>query len=333
MRELGPDRLSKDGRFLILREPGSSDVFRVPVDRRLAALVESSPRARGRNDDQMEITMESTLSPRDIQARIRRGETIDQVADAAGTTTERIEGFAAPVIAERSYMAEQARATTIRRRHATGPGMLLGEAVDVSLAAQGDVADDAHWDAWRREDGRWTVQVLTPAGHAATFSYDAKSRYVLPDDDAARALAGDVADPASSDMAIADALVSEVLAETAEHARAQEVARAETAETALVDESVVEHADDPVAERPHASVRSLKEARDRRAQEQQLSLTDDAESDDENAVGGSETQEMSDAHDLAVPETPPSSGERKKRPERRRVPSWDEIMFGGRQSD
>ena len=36
-------------------------------------------------------------------------------------------------------------------------------------------------------------------------------------------------------------------------------------------------------------------------------------------------------HDMAVPDVAgPSSQQRKKRHERRRVPSWDEIMFGGK---
>lgn len=340
MRELGPERLSDDGRFLVLREAGGPELFRVPVDRRLAALVDASPRARGRAHGQMEITMESTLSPRDIQARIRRGESPDQVAESAGVPTEQIEGFATPVLAERAYMAEQARSTTIRRRHATGPGLLLGAAVDESVAADGGVPEDAAWDAWRREDGRWTVQVLAPnALESATFCYDAKSRYVLPDDEAARRLVGDVAVPDASDMAIADALRPDEGARDDARHRRDEQAAPPAAETPATDQPArpVEPAPD---EQPHAPVHSLKEARDRRAMEQ-LSLTDEPTpvrhdpadvADDADRVHGGrahdvvEDEDVEDDH-LAVPDT---VAPRKKRPERRRVPSWDEIMFGGR---
>jgi len=334
MRELGPDRLSDDGRFLVLREAGRPELFRVPIDRRLAALVDASPRARGRAHGQMEITMESTLSPRDIQARIRRGESPDQVAESAGVPTEQIEGFATPVLAERAYVAEQARSTTIRRRHATGPGVLLGSAVDESVAGDGGVPEDVSWDAWRREDGRWTVQVLAPGAlEPATFCYDAKSRYVVPDDEAARRLVGDVAAPQSSDMAIADALRPD---EDRPAATAPEQAEASDPGVAEADVDV----DHDVDASPHAPVHSLKEARDRRAMEQ-LSLTEDVTLEEDPAPAApadehpAEARRQVDEHvdededegHVAVPDT---VAPRKKRPERRRVPSWDEIMFGGR---
>ena len=72
--------------------------------------------------------------------------------------------------------------------------MFLGALVDASLAAHGASAESAVWDSWRREDGRWTV-IVAPEGAAepATFLYDAKGRYVLPADDAAHELIGDVA--------------------------------------------------------------------------------------------------------------------------------------------
>lgn len=328
MRELGPDRLSDDGRFLVLREAGRTERFRVPIDRRLAALVDASPRARGRAHGQMEITMESTLSPRDIQARIRRGESPDQVAESAGVPTEQIEGFATPVLAERAYVAEQARSTTIRRRHATGPGILLGAAVDESVAQDGGVPEDVAWDAWRREDGRWTVQVLAPGAlEAASFCYDTKSRYVVPDDESARRLVGDVAVPEASEMAIADALRSDEDRSAPADDVEQDVTGSGSADAEVAG----------TAPPMHAPVHSLKEARDRRAMEQ-LSLTDEV-TPEEPTRSPSETVERDeqetavhgeiddDEGHVAVPDT---MAPRKKRPERRRVPSWDEIMFGGR---
>ena len=53
--------------------------------------------------------MESSLTPRDIQTRIRRGETVEEVAEAAGITVERVHGFAVPVIAVGAVVVRYAR--------------------------------------------------------------------------------------------------------------------------------------------------------------------------------------------------------------------------------
>jgi hypothetical protein len=80
-----------------------------------------------------------------------------------------------------------------------------------------------------------------------------------------------------------------------------------------------------------APVSSLKEARDRRAMEQ-LAMSIEA---DATAPAEAADVEITEEHDVAVPSTPHPSqhGPSKKRHERRRVPSWDEIMFGGSTRD
>ncbi|MGH3458548.1 septation protein SepH [Aeromicrobium sp.] len=322
MRELGLDGLSEDGRFLIARDHSTDETFHIPADRRLSTLIDATSRdeaSRKSTPGPLETRMESSLSPRDIQTRIRRGESPDEVAVVAGVPVDRIIGFATPVLAEREYMCEQARKTTIRRKHVGGNGALLGVLVDENVAAGGSSPEEAHWDSWRREDGRWTV-VVAPSGadQPATFLFDVKSRYVLPTDEYAHDLVGDVALPDSGDMAIADAL----------RGQAQEAAPSVEAAADEVPTDDVTDAPEEVAERDHhAAVSSIKEARERRVMEQ-LALSDETE--DEQAEQGE--LEIADLdipleHDVAVPDTLP----RKKKHERRRVPSWDEIMFGGRE--
>src|SRR6476469_8612360 len=68
---------------------------------------------------QLEIEMESALSPREIQTRIRSGESLEDVAKVAGIPLDRVERFAAPVIAEREYVAAQAMSSSVRRRGET----------------------------------------------------------------------------------------------------------------------------------------------------------------------------------------------------------------------
>ncbi|MFD1858739.1 septation protein SepH [Aeromicrobium camelliae] len=285
MRDLALVGPSEDGRYLITRDPASGARFRLRVDRRLATTVERSTRDSHRSPGQLEIPMESSLSPRDIQTRIRRGESVEQVAEAAGTSVEQIMGFATPVIAEREHMVDQARTTSVRRKHVSGTPVALGALVDEALVGRGITPEDAAWDAWRREDGRWTVQVVLPDGQAAVFCFDHKSRYVLADDPTARDLVGDLASEDSLDMAIADAVrgTDEVAAEDVEDT-----------------EKIVDH----------APVHSLKEARDRRA------------------LGQFEVEEPA----AETTDDEPAPAPRKKNT-RRSVPSWDEIMFGGKRGD
>ncbi|MEV7396195.1 septation protein SepH [Aeromicrobium sp. NPDC092404] len=316
MRDLGLDGLSEDRRFLIARDPSTDEQFRIPADHRLASLI-GKPSHSGNTSGQLEIRMESSLSPRDIQTRIRRGETPQAVADSAGVPVEQILGFAGPVLAEREYMCEQARKTSIRRKHVGGAGVLLGALVAENIAAEGGVPESAAWDSWRREDGRWTVQV-TPEGaaHPASFLFDVKSRYVVPADEFAHDLVGDVALPDSTDMAIADAVRTP----------------SRPAEAPVeVQASIVDELEDLLPEpdeEPQVGVASLKEARDRRALEQ-LAIGEAEEPEDAETTAALEHEvddfEDSLEHDVAVPDT---MGPRKKRHERRRVPSWDEIMFG-----
>ncbi|MCW2830302.1 MAG: hypothetical protein JWP31_994 [Aeromicrobium sp.] len=314
MRDLGLDGLSGDRRFLIARDVTTGEKFRIPADHRLSSLI-GTPSHSGNTSGQLEIRMESSLSPRDIQTRIRRGESPQGVADAAGVPVQQIEGFAGPVLAEREFMCEQARKTSIRRKHIGGAGVLLGTLVAENIAAGGGVPESATWDSWRREDGRWTV-LVTPEGaaHPASFVFDVKSRYVVPADEHAHDLVGDVALPNSTDMAIADAV----------RAPQEDVAEAPAAAEVIEVELEIEFdADDEIT---LTSISSLKEARDRRALEQlALEETESAEAlplvDDEEAGDFEDVLE----DNVAVPDT---MGPRKKRHERRRVPSWDEIMFG-----
>jgi hypothetical protein len=173
---------------------------------------------------------------------------------------------------------------------------------------------------WRREDGRWTV-VVTPSGeaHSATFLFDVKSRYVVPADEFAHDLVGDIALPESADMAIADAV-------RAPERPAEDTPVEEPVAEEIVPEPVVEIPEPiaPVEEQTITGVSSLKEARDRRALEQ-LALTDAEPVEEPPAAEVEHDFEDSLEENVAVPDT---MGPRKKRHERRRVPSWDEIMFG-----
>ena len=186
MQELRFVAVSEDGRYAVLAIPGRSARFTLPIDERLraVALGQTSRLA------QYEIEVESPLRPKEIQARIRAGETVEEIADAAGIAVERVRWFEGPVLAERAYVADQAQLASVRRQGDATPGPRLGEIVTERLKMFGVDPEDAQWDAKKLGDGSWQVQLIFISGgrlHTAEWIFDQRRRHVLPaDDNAAR---------------------------------------------------------------------------------------------------------------------------------------------------
>jgi hypothetical protein len=172
MRELTVVGLDVDGKHIIcesISEDGDqTDRFRVQLNDRLRAA------ARGAgarvSQTQLDTGLASLLRPKEIQARIRAGASVEQVAATAGVDVSRVERFAHPVLLERSRAAELA--TAAHPVLADGPAVLtLLEVVTTALVARGLNPDHCDWDAWRNEDGRWTVQLAWKAGRSDNVAH------------------------------------------------------------------------------------------------------------------------------------------------------------------
>jgi len=193
MQELRLVSATDDGAKLLLRSGDGSD-FTLVVDERLRAAVRGDRVRMG----QLEIAMDLSLRPRDIQARIRAGESAEQVAEAAKIPLDRVRRYEGPVLAEREHMASMARRTAVRGPApadgpvlADGPAPLLGDLIAQRLRDLGSDPDIATWDSWRRDDGRWQVQIRYRHGDTtakAEFAFDPTRRSVAADDDNARRL-------------------------------------------------------------------------------------------------------------------------------------------------
>ncbi len=168
MRDLKVVGLDVDGRHIICEDAGSTDTFRLRVDDRLRAAVRGD---KARVDQtQIDIEVRSVLRPKEIQARIRAGASVEQLAQSTGVEVSRIERFAHPVLLERSRAAELA--TAAHPVLPDGPAVLtLLEAVTTALIARGLDPDATAWDAWRNEDGRWTVQLAWQAGRSDNVAH------------------------------------------------------------------------------------------------------------------------------------------------------------------
>ena len=190
MRELRFVAVSEDGRGLVLSDGGGDSgggEFVLAIDDAIRAAVRQDRSRLGH----LHVEAES-IRPRDIQARIRAGETAEDVAVAAGIPLEKVRRYEGPVLAEREHVAAQAQSATVRDTgSAEGPAPRLGELLESRFEPLGIDLSVLGWDAWRREDGRWVVRLVYPDRarvRAALWLYDPERRVVLPQDPQARAL-------------------------------------------------------------------------------------------------------------------------------------------------
>ena len=190
MRELKVVGLDPDGKFVLCEGASSAEKFRLAADDRLRAALNGEELPA--EQPALDIDVTNMLSPKEIQARIRAGASVEQVAAASGSDIARVQRFANPVLLERFRAAELA--TAAHPVLADGPAVLtLLETVTAALVARGLGADRLSWDAWRNEDSRWTVQLGWQAGRSDNrahfrFTPGAHGGMVTAIDDAASEL-------------------------------------------------------------------------------------------------------------------------------------------------
>ena len=297
--------VSEDGKRLRLVDEDGNE-HTVEIDERLRSAVRGEPR---RLENPMDNA--SALRPRDIQARIRAGETPEAVAQAAQTSVDKIMAFAAPVLAERQHIAERAQRSSVRRGDGAAPhgARTLGDAVATHLRSLNVDPETVEWDAWRREDGRWSMTGSYSSSErsgTAELTFDAPGNYVTLDNDDARWLVGESVAAAPEPR---DDLRS---------ARQRRLSAVQEEELPLGDELGDElgaDAIDLVSEQPVEAF-----------------LEDEPPTEEDVAEHEAEVREEAEeaaAEDDLHGHEPPTRRPVKKTRGRASVPSWDEIMFGG----
>ena len=297
--------VTADGRRLRLGDPHdpTGPEFTLEIDARLRAALGVSLGGQHSTRPEkpvpkVETKMDSQLRPRDIQARIRAGETPEQVAAAAKTTVEKVMPYAAPVLAEREHVAERAQRSSIRRP-AGEARITLGDAITAHLHERNIDPEVVAWDAWRREDGRWALTgrfSVQGRDGLAELTFDQPGNFVVLDNDDARWLVGDLPDP-----------VAEVQPEPGPAPRRLAAVPAEDDAQLTLGDDVLGIVDEPIE-----------------------AFLDDQPTLDEPDLA----DEVADA--IALDEDPPDAPEASEPPRRpvkktrgrASVPSWDEIMFG-----
>ncbi|MGC9669063.1 septation protein SepH [Planosporangium sp. 12N6] len=182
--------LSEDGHALVLADEVGR-LLALPVDDRVATALRVERHAGGGQlpaSPANDFAAASSLAPRDIQARIRAGESADDVARVAGVPVDRVLRYAGPVLQERAMLAQHARRTKLKNSE---KGASLAEVVDTRLAQHGIDSEKISWDAYRRDDGTWRILARWPSGKAtaqAIWELDKSRQIVTPHDDMAQYL-------------------------------------------------------------------------------------------------------------------------------------------------
>ena len=198
MHELRLVAVSEDGTYLVLASTGRGTRFMLPVDDRLRAAVRGQFSRLG----QYEIEVENPLRPKEIQARIRSGETAEAISEISGIPIERVRWFEGPVLQEREYIAQQAQRATVRAHGGAAPGPSLEEVVTKRIGAHQLETGDAAWDSWKREDRSWQLKLVFLHGgeeRVAHWLYEPRHNSVTPaDEEAARFSSNEPLDAAPS---------------------------------------------------------------------------------------------------------------------------------------
>ncbi len=95
-----------------------------------------------------------SLSPREIQALLRAGQTLEDLSTVVSLPTNQLERLAHPIFTERAYLAEQARSYRLGKDCGD---FTLNELVISRLIEQNVNASDIKWDAIRNVDEPWIL--------------------------------------------------------------------------------------------------------------------------------------------------------------------------------
>ncbi len=260
-----------------------------------------------------EPTLE-TFSPREVQARVRSGESAESVAADTGWDLAKVLRYAGPLLDERAFMAQQGSLVEVRR---SGGGATLAESCAQQVGA--DRADAIVWDSHRRDDGRWIVTASVPGRGTAAWTYDHHGRNLHPLDDLARALMG-VSPAAPADVTEDDIAAALDLTAAVSAVRDAPAGRPRLVAVENTDDTV----DDTVDDEAFAD-----------SSEGTAAFGDDTDTGHSGSTYEQETITLP-REVAAQPAADDTRAARKPRGRKGRtsIPSWDEILFGaGRQED
>ena len=175
---------TEDGTHIELADRDGA-TFHVRISDTLRATV-NQPRLMPVSDEPQEV-----MTIKEIQRRLRAGESMESIAQLGNISIEKVERFAGPVLQERTFIISQAEKTSLRK---DSHSLTLGDAVQQRLAPLGVNMDLVQWNASRKDDGAWLLVCSYPnrdGAGTATWNFDSVKRTLSSVDDGARWISGE----------------------------------------------------------------------------------------------------------------------------------------------
>lgn len=190
MSELRVTGRSEDGSHLLLTDHEDRE-YTLRISDNLRATINQPRLASVSNET------EPTLSVKEIQAKLRAGASIEDLAREANWPFDKVERFAGPILQERAYILSVANNVVIRN-HGAKEQLTFIEVVQNRLAANGVSGDSLNWNTHRRDDGQWVIRLSYPTvnnfgdGHGdAVWFFDMAKRSIVAEDEGASWIMGE----------------------------------------------------------------------------------------------------------------------------------------------
>ena len=186
MSELRVNGKSEDGQYLSLLDSDGKE-FSVRISDTLRSTV-NQPRLMSVQDDEA-----APISVKEIQRRLRTGESPESIAQDGNITVEKVDRFSGPILQERQFIIDQAGSVIVRKEPGREP-VNFGDAIILRLAPRGVDITEINYNCWRIETGIWTIEVSYPTSDrpgVGQWEYDPTRRSLNSMDDNARWLLGE----------------------------------------------------------------------------------------------------------------------------------------------
>lgn len=192
MTELRVTGRSEDGTHLLLTDPEDRE-FTLRISDNLKATI-NQPRLASVPTERNE----QTISVKEIQARLRAGESIEDLAREASWSYDKVERFAGPILQERAYILSLVNNVAVKNA-GTREAIIFIELVTKKLSSNGVAADELNWNTHRRDDGQWVIRLHYPTNNPgngrgeAVWFFDMAKRVVVAEDEGASWIMGESA--------------------------------------------------------------------------------------------------------------------------------------------